>query len=229
MPADDCRQGPRPRGRPARLARALDRGAADARRTRRCRGVAAPLPGERPSGHREPVRRARARQRGADRVAVRLLGERGADDQRTALRRVTHPPRARSARRPGAAASRASSCWGPTAGSSRRSPGTPPAIERVIRSRPAFVRTVLAGGPFALSDVIAGPEGRNTIQFALPFAMRDGPARAGQRRLAATALRLHRRLPRGDPRHRRRTCIRARRTGRRRRGPEGRRPGRGCR
>ena len=54
------------------------------------------------------------------------------------------------------------------------SPGTPPATLRLIRSKPAFVRGVLAGRPFALSDVIAGPGGRDTIQFALPFSMATG-------------------------------------------------------
>ncbi|HTN25977.1 MAG TPA: EAL domain-containing protein [Solirubrobacteraceae bacterium] len=55
-----------------------------------------------------------------------------------------------------------------------QSPGTPPATLRLIRSRPAFVRAVLAGRPFALSDLIAGPGGRDTIQFALPFSMATG-------------------------------------------------------
>ena len=55
-----------------------------------------------------------------------------------------------------------------------RSPGTPPATLRLIRSGPAFVRAALAGRPFSLSDVIAGPGGRDTIQFALPFHMATG-------------------------------------------------------
>ena len=54
------------------------------------------------------------------------------------------------------------------------SPGTPPATLRLIRSKPGFVRDVLAGRPFALSDVIARPGGRGTIQFALPFSMATG-------------------------------------------------------
>ncbi|HUR87031.1 MAG TPA: EAL domain-containing protein [Solirubrobacteraceae bacterium] len=55
-----------------------------------------------------------------------------------------------------------------------RAPTTPPAILRMIRSRPAFLRSALSGGAFVLTDVMRMGSSPDTIQFAQPFATPAG-------------------------------------------------------
>jgi len=58
-----------------------------------------------------------------------------------------------------------------------RSPRTPPAITRVLAAKPPFVRAVLAGQVFALSDLVRLSGTTDTIQFAQPFTTRTGARR----------------------------------------------------
>jgi PAS domain S-box-containing protein len=56
-----------------------------------------------------------------------------------------------------------------------QSPGTPATVARLIATRPAFVRAVLGGQAYALSNVLRlAPGGAPTIQFALPLVTPHG-------------------------------------------------------
>ncbi|HVF77090.1 MAG TPA: hypothetical protein VNA28_02235 [Solirubrobacteraceae bacterium] len=51
-----------------------------------------------------------------------------------------------------------------------RSPGTPAATVRALEAKAEFVRAALSGKSFALSNVMAGRDGSDTIQFAQTFS-----------------------------------------------------------